>query len=1626
MPLINDRIQLDQEEPNPDVFVRNPNEFKTPIPNKYAQEQAFYGSTFSPDEDVPFNETYARTKFDLDTTGESEKVSDSEALWSVEQQDQNKQAVSSVITDANIPIEQRMKALQAYNAGLLESVNLKDKWKQTVAAKDVQETVADHNMQDKMAEAFHTNDAKAQQLQDVFNNFGASLDGSNVDAFGGILRDFLPGVFAISAGQISREALKFQGVEGAKLNLRTMVDTVFAGNANKSVADIYDNILNPDDRIEFVKRLVEKSKEIPGFDYNRFQQLNDTLIDPATDWRYASFQNVVSMFDMVGLGKFIRHPVEWFENLVKFKPSDKEKAFFGKFTGKPQASPFERIDPTLAAKASQEAVNVTNLPTGRDNPLQGQVVDETKTLPRPALESAEGKAVREAKQVNGVPPEKIIPTERDLIDAEVLMEGTAPRVAPESPAGIAATHNPTMARQMGTQGMADETFAEAVGTNRGEIIGDWVLPKVEDTFGRVNPDLAKDIGQLDKRMNELFDQTKFDPFIVPISQREQDKVALFRSFQETIQGAHYQQANSTFNESLGKIEGKATFGRNPDYGFATIDDAKFAEEKIKQSFPDFSTNVVNKNNQFYVQMDWSKQYDPFSSRYFGPDATKSSFLGFDTTWITRNVLGKHIFPATMRLPEFVTKGAFLTSVRASKVEHEFLKTIKNDIRGTNHPKELQDALEFTQENQKWMSRGELSTRYPNLSNSELNNLERSYIITKRLTDYEYQWANRYDRSLKEAAGHKAIYNADGELVRYGTTNFNRSEIAPNAVIWDFDSSSAIKISDDLQGKQLVRLETPVEQGNALYRYGLVGGKSKLDVLPHNTLARIEGYMPRKNIEHYYVTKAPKEMILDGRKTNDAHEIRRHATKTIGAAETEKDAIQLAKRLQEEHGEDFVVSYKQERGDIGDAIITDYKVYKEMMDFGNRRGERLPTINGNSRLEDPLVQLTKSIRTIARLDAWKDYDTVFKKNFVKSYGHFLSNHEFPNVLTDLKIVPAATKRDLEDFKNAQRLFEQYTNQKYKINVGDQVWKEFFHKIGDVLEDTPFAGFRDTVRDIANKGNLGLKSFKSLANTFFLYLNPIRQWLVQPQQILEYSVVEPAFRKHATAIPSILLGVLSKASDVKPYEIVMAKIAQKISGLDKTEYDSIVKALYNSGLPQSVDMNMMLHGGLDDLASKVDESMGRKAVSFASNAVNLPGQIGKSIGYSPAQMSADIASWLFAKARWERMNPGKNWNLPENIAQITADGWDIAGSMSTRAGAFPYQDGMVSLFFQFQAIQHKQFMQVFSSKTLKKAPGELVNPKAKLAAARTMLYGMYGTVGGGMIDWWVKEHGSIDQQADWNKWKGGIVDWFTNKSIDIMMDKEGSDLALSDSLSPMPEFVPYWDFIKEASKMFDNSASTNPRFPSFGAFGSMMEAGRDFKSIFSVKDPDTEEAFTMLLREAAEMTSGWKNWEKAMMIQEMGDKKDKFGNKMGLNLDFVDSIAQMFGVITREELAGYRMQETKLAREDFIKTRAQAIHEQLIKFKNKIGDPDYLEWRRRTNVMLSGVPAEIRDAIEDQVISMDKISYDTKKESVLFYIRDHAKHENDKFLVEMVGHLRASDNPADQEFLRRLRTHNIIKD
>lgn len=1562
---------------------------------RHKQENAFYSAAFnggSPKEDYP------RIRYDLDTLGSSTDVDQAKQDWVEEQNVQNDVAIKDIITDPSIEPAHKSLILNSYQNGLYVSKDLKDKFVQKTAALDNTSSMEDSDMQDALARGLYNNYQKQKDLEITMYEAESNLSTSRAEFAAGAARDiFVPGIYNVDNALSAQKAAQYFGLKD-KAEMQMMFKAAFLGGSHaKEINKAFNNTLDPEQKKEFFMHLMEGAKQIPGFDFNKWSILEPQISSQPPEWWETALLNAASIADVVNAGFFFRSPARWLKGLYTYEDSKLAQAVAKQIMPTARTIPTEKIDPTITKQAqTEQATKASNGATGTGNGIVTASVDETAS---------------------------IVP---QILPSKVLSDSVQPKVKPTSPIGLASIANPKQAREMSKAALMNDAVAESMGTTKGEIIGSNLLPKLDDDFVKNNPDIAADIQAMDKKVNELFEESKFDPFLVNVTERNDEKFKLFKAFSET-NGAHYQQSNSSLRESMGAIEGKARYGRNADFGFSSAEDATRAQKQIDERFitqgeDAYNTKVVEDAGQWYVEMDWKRKYDPFSAKMFGENSADSSFAGINTSGFTKGPLAKHVFPATTRLDEWVPKGAFTATVQAARVEGEFLKFIDSEIRATPYPVEFTKATTWTQENGKWMNRGELSSMFPNIPMKELPKLERAYKAMERLSDYTYLWADRKHTNDMLADGFsRGIYSREGDILGYA----KEVDSIPASVkqVWDYDNKVAIQYAGVDNGRTIVKLRDPVRNGDAIFDYAAVGGGTKLDIMPQHTLSKIDGYIARKNIEPWYVVAIPKKLNANGAAV-DAHMLVDYA-RTIGAGKSRKDVDDLVRKLEKEYP-DHKLDVKQEKGDIGDTILTDYKVYKEMTDWGNKRGERLPTLDGFSRLEDPLVAQTRAIRASVRLDAWKNYEEVLQKNFMSAYGRFIPNGKFPNVLTDLKPTNVMTPKDLEDFKIAQRIFENYSNSKFKITMGDEVWKDTLHKIADVVEDGKLGGQADNIREIANKGNLGVKSTKSLANTLFINLNSIAQWIVQPQAILEFAAVDSKFRNDMHMIPGLLQAIMARASNVKPYRSVLEDIA-KFGVKDKKEFEQLVEAIYKSGLPQSVDMNMMLHGGLDDMAKSLDPTLAQKAgqaIAYIPDKVN---NFGKAIGYTPAQMTADIGGWLFARARWQKLNPGKSWNTPEAIAQITADGWDIMGNMHTRAAALPYQDGLISTLFQFQAILHKNMFNMFASKTLKKAPGEVVDPKVKLAAARMFIYGKYGVPGYALVDQLVSNFADSDVQAEWHKWGGGLSNIVLNKTIDIFLsdpDSKEMDLALSSRIGPMAETLPYYEIIHELVK-FGSGDRPGMRVPVFAASGAIYEAANDFLNIMRATDVETPEAAMLFLQEAAELSSGYNNWVKAQLIMEMQDKTNKLGVKQGLELQTAHAVAQMFGIMSQQELNQYKMSENKKERETFIEERASQIHNDLVKLKGKVGTPEFLEWVRRTKVLNTATPAPLQQEVFDRVLRKDKESFMTRQESNIMYLTQNAQLKNDKYIEEMMGYLKSCNSDVCQQNLKRLVDNGFIK-
>lgn len=1189
---------------------------------------------------------------------------------------------------------------------------------------------------------------------------------------------------------------------------------------------------------------------------------------------------------------------------------------------------------------------------------------------------------------------------------------------PRGPAGTVAVASPGQANKLGqeiikeaAENTGTSKTAEAMGTTPGEIVGGWSMPKLDDVQLH-NPNITESITKLDEYFEGLFNETARNPAVVNIGERT-TKADEYLNYMGRSMNGVYQQSNSVIEFTLGETRGTAMFGKTNNYGFTNLTEAQNAAARIE------GATVVTKGNEHFVKVDWKQPHDFLSDMAFGADATKTTFLGMDVSNFANTTLGRWLFNPTTRLPEWVTKGAATTTLGAKRIEGEFMKAIGQKIAPLRNNKKFISLMVETGENQRWFTASEIRAKFPEASAKEMDKIMDGYAHYKRFVDYEYNWANRLDRAQKEQDGLSALYKADGEMIGYGK-EVEASSLHKNTMVWDTESQTAVRVPE---GAKVYKTNKPVRDGNNEYEYVLAANHGKL---PRQTMPRIEGYVPRRNVEKFYMVSTPKKMNVNGfAHSGDMQRFSR----VVGAARTEKEARIYMEQLQKELGEDVVISFKADRSDNIDSLITDADLYSKSSRISSSRGERLKTLDGVAQLEDPLVTFQRTVKAITRMGIWDDYDTVLRKNFVKAYGH-MTEGKFPNHISDIKLPKNASKEMEQQHRNAQNLFEYRKNIEYRTTLSDDAWKYVMNGIGDVLEKVKYTGFNDVIRKSAQSGNPIVRAAKGLGHTLFLKLNPARQWLVQTQQQLELYAMNPAFAMRAIRqTPGVFAGVMSKADKLATYDKALYETGRVISGLGK-EYDEIVEAVLRSGIPESVDLNMMVGSIFGDVSRGIRESTGRRVWEGMKTAGNIAPNIGNKLGYGSAEFSNTLGTWLFARERWIKNNPGKDWKLPENIQKITGDGWDINHSMSTRAGAFPYQDGMLGVIFQFTAVQHKAFMQVFSSKTLSSVE------KGKLAAARAVLYGGKAGIPLGGAAYYFAQHSDSPVVQEYSEqFKTGVADWLLNNTIDLFLnqdldpDKEWkpSDLNVSSMLSPLPNTLPYMDFIIGLKNMADDIPyNSTLRIPFLGASGNVFNIAKDISNMYAVETYDTKESLEMAGMMLLESMSSYNNFAKYMMLKNFGDKVSKLGRNYGLNVIESNMGAQLVGITTQEEIDMFELKALQKDRTDFVKQTSDEIYTFLQKMNNRQGEmDDFYTYSKKLRNMLTHVDPDIRAEIIKEVDSKARFNMASNKENVYEFLFKHYKQDgNDKFIRQMIMKLKDSKDPRDQKVLNQFFKEGLI--
>lgn len=1041
--------------------------------------------------------------------------------------------------------------------------------------------------------------------------------------------------------------------------------------------------------------------------------------------------------------------------------------------------------------------------------------------------------------------------------------------------------------------------------------------------------------------------------------------------------------------------------------------------------------------QFSVEVNWERTYSDLDVLIFGAKAVESKLVfGIDVSSIARGPMSQWWFGGQGIFPKWFEQAGNRAAPRAAKQASTILKEIQKKIANTKFPKELNLLVNEAEANMKeFYSFQEIANRFPYLKTDQVANVYEAHHWWRAVTHFNHQLINLTyrNRLVTEKFDSGLIINGEYKGAVKKDVTFNPGEGLP-AQVWDFDldvpvefklnlvDENGTKVAYDLGGKKIVALKKPyTDTDGNIFTYGLVGGsKSRLDILPDQVVPRIPGYSPIKTKASWYLDIVPLQVVVNGRTINDPLIVRNYK-RTVAAGETKKD-IQALKEEFERKYPDSIVSERLDRSVSFNRIETDQEAHQALLRNAMERGERLESLNGPAPIEDRLVSLVESVRTLTRNQSMAAYEVATESAFVKEFKDFLPNGEFPNRVSDIKLPVDPTEAMIKEYDNAVTIFNQYSKIKSFGTWGDAKWEGALNGIANILENIPqFNKLAPKARELGTQGNILVNSPRALGSLLYITYNSFRQWLVQPAQLFELWSINPATApKRLAELSAYRMAISAEAGILEGSKLDWYNAALKLSpGTSPDEFKRTVEAIKTSGLLESIDLNMLVHNMVKDLNRPLVEG---PIESIYNSIAQVPKGMtvgARAIGFDFAELNNRMGIWLFMRDKWRDLNPGKKWDSPEAIAEISNMEYRYAGSM-TRAGSYPYQSGVLSVFMQFAAITQKMTMNLLQQNGLL-SPAE----KARLTAARMALWGTkFGLPGGALIHYYLEKSEDPEVIEASEILKRGLADRSFNMLMDALAGSEGSDLNLARGMSPYGDSssgIPYIDTVIEFGKLFDGSNATNPRLPAIGAIDSVSTAFGNMRSWFVSKDITNENEWKRSFDEAMKVASGMNNFMQMQLMYSTKSIITKNGNKLELDFTAGEAFGRLFGARTWREAALWEGISASIDRKERNEKVATEIHRWLVNQMNTMGTDDPV---KRFEILTSFmtflhdeknfVEQDIQEVYE-LLLEKDKRSSKNVESGLVEYYLKHYRTKQDAEMKVIANSLRALNKPNINEML-----------
>lgn len=1060
------------------------------------------------------------------------------------------------------------------------------------------------------------------------------------------------------------------------------------------------------------------------------------------------------------------------------------------------------------------------------------------------------------------------------------MQSSVIDINPRAAASIVYNHNPELAanlRHMVFTSQGDEVARALYGTTKDEALMQGIIPQVTTDSGRVKFAPHGVERSTKELIASQIEDLKHGTGGIEFTTKEiaSARANIVRDFSEAV-GIKLQPGMSSFRHDGERtiISGVYTNGESgwklPE---EAVEQAKFALRD--RGITEKDITVMRRDADEYVPVKYDEvkgTNGDYVVRIDNEQIVGVSDVGeWENLDVKRNLLdrlfggnsqqgqgsfNRHVFDPASTLHTSITGAASIADDRTSILAESLLKLASEfSDRYARLPKARQSAVyDYIKEaNIKEIPFDPVNVRARGFSNTEVDIL-RSWRDT---WDAVYNLENLdLGRTLK-AQGYQWMEHTNFTgAVRPFAKNINRAEG------YDPGKDALVTLSkqdlDDLYnaGGTMAELRRPININGATIENVLVRNQPGEFARAINDSDQILN----KKDGYYQITyRSPK--FIDETYVDQAGKTHTRAIGVAGTTQEAKDAIKLMSTRNPNSRFTF-------RGDER-GLQRSSDAYWDLNQVGGRiaqrhRGKLLEDAVGTQLfgagdfIDSPTDSAVKAIMSISGRTSMRPVLEAAKERFVNQYQHLLTPNEqrqfqFPVNRTDIKQKGEMTTKDLAD---ARTTFEyiQYLENGY-INALDDTVKNALRMFADVSGNF---GFSKTERGLQALSQISLTgATKGAVFASMIASNPLRQWIVQSNQIVRTMAYNPR---------AWLNGDMGKYMNA----LVAREMGGKLTG-DAKEF---VDFVHDTGMFQAVTKNNLIRGTLLDLSDR------QTVVGKAFNKpVGFMRQIGFDIG-EKTNISGHAAA-VFS----EYKQAGKNVTDRGVQAEMHAKVRNLTWNMNF-AGDMPYNQNFMGLLMTYMQVPHKAMLQA-TNRGLSRAE------RIRLVAADMVLWGTPTATAAYFLGSNVLPENEYAREMLTDGLQSLLLNYvmtgFTGEKVDV----DFSSLA--------PYDMNGWRDIMKAV-MFDGGLSALiDRSPAGRVFGLgadsrtgmalKMSAGY-FKDMMDEKSIDPI-AFSDVLDSLGKMSSGWNNFQKARAMYMTGMVKDKLGKPIDSEVHKMEAFWQVLG-------------------------------------------------------------------------------------------------------------------------------------